>query len=287
MKILVLGVTGMLGYTLYRYLQQQRQAENIEVFGLMRGGEIPDQLAPIASGNIFTGVDLRNLDKFRRIADHVRPDIIVNCAGIIKHNLSENLSETAIAINSLLPHQLSNFSKSEGIRFIHISTDCVFSGNKGGYKEDDPCDVSDLYGMSKFLGEVVEGGALTLRTSFIGPEIRNRESLLEWFLLQKNVVNGYSKAIFSGLTTLEFAKVMCGHVFPNSDLQGLYHISSHAISKFSLLMLIKDAYDMQTEIVDDESVMIDRSLNSDKFREMTGYIPPSWPSMVKEMKDFG
>jgi dTDP-4-dehydrorhamnose reductase len=169
-------------------------------------------------------------------------------------------------------------------RLIHISTDCVFNGRKGLYKETDLSDAEDLYGKSKFIGELHDlPHAVTLRTSIIGHELNSNDSLVDWFLSQTGTVKGYKKAIFSGLPTVELARVIKDFVMPRTDLQGSYHVSADPIDKYTLLNLIANIYGKEIEIIADEKVHIDRSLNSDKFRQATGYQPPSWPILIEKM----
>ena len=173
-------------------------------------------------------------------------------------------------------------------RFIHMSTDCVFSGRDGLYRESDFADADDLYGRSKYLGEVDYPNAITLRTSIIGHELGGgARSLVGWFLAQDGSVQGYSKAIFSGLPTVELARVIKDYVLPRPEMNGLWHVSAEPIDKLELLRLVAKAYGKQIEIRPDDSVRIDRSLNSDRFRAETGFEPLPWPELVRSMCNFG
>jgi dTDP-4-dehydrorhamnose reductase len=211
---------------------------------------------------------------------------VINCIGVIKQSYEMHSVANCIHMNALFPHQLWDICKQYGVRLIHISTDCVFDGARGGYTESDQSNAVDIYGQSKALGEISEKGALTLRTSIIGHELETNLSLLNWFLSQRESVKGYQKAIFSGLTTVEMANLLNSVVLKMPSLSGLYHVSSEPIDKFSLLMLIKTQYHLPLEIDPDLGFVIDRSLNSDKFRQATGYIPPKWPDMISQMRDF-
>ena len=168
-------------------------------------------------------------------------------------------------------------------RLIHVSTDCVFSGERGGYVEGDPTDARDAYGKSKALGEVDYPHAITLRTSIIGHELQSKISLLDWFLAQNKRCNGYTKAIFSGLPTVVFAQLIRDIVIPHQELSGLYHISAKPISKFDLLKLIAEVYGKSIHIEPEEELVIDRSLNSMRFQLATGYIAPEWPELIQLM----
>jgi len=217
-----------------------------------------------------------------RLFRDVRPDVVVNCAGLTKHLPSGNDPVPALTMNALLPHRLAELCGISSARLVHISTDCVFSGNKGSYSEDDEPDAIDVYGKTKHLGEVAGPGMVTLRTSTIGHEMGTRFGLLEWFLAQERC-KGYRKAIFSGLPTVEFARVVRDFVIPNVSLEGLYHVGAEAIDKDTLLRLIAKVYRKQVEIKTDDQVVIDRSLDSKRFSVTTGYRAPSWPVMIETM----
>jgi dTDP-4-dehydrorhamnose reductase len=210
--------------------------------------------------------------------------VVINCIGLIKQRENVNNLLDVLPINSLFPHQLSEICKQYDVRLIHISTDCVFSGKKGGYVESDKSDAENLYGISKYLGEINhKENCVTLRTSIIGHELNSKKALLEWFLSQELSVKGYRKAVFSGLTTNELSKVIRDIVIPNKSLAGLFHISSKAIDKYSLLKMISEVYNKKIEIISDDSLIIDRSLDSSYFTKTTGYIAPDWHDMIKEM----
>ncbi len=213
----------------------------------------------------------------------VQPDIVINCVGIIKQlpNASDHVD--SLAINASLPHRLAKYSKMVGARLVHFSTDCVFSGSAGQYKEEDFPDANDLYGRTKYLGEVNDEHSVTLRTSIIGHELTGTKSLLEWFLSRSGEVKGFRKAIFSGLPTVEVARVIREYVIPNRELCGLYHLSVDPINKYDLLRLIAEVYRRETVIIPDEELVIDRSLNSDRFRAATGFTPKPWPELIQEM----
>jgi dTDP-4-dehydrorhamnose reductase len=172
-------------------------------------------------------------------------------------------------------------------RLIHIGTDCVFSGDRGAYTESDLPDANDLYSRSKLMGEVDYENAITLRTSIIGHELNAAHGLLGWFLAQRGPVPGFSKAIFSALPTVEFARVIQEFVIPNPKLRGTYHVAGPAISKYELLKLVAEAYGRNTPIVPETNLVIDRSLNADAFRAATGYVAPKWDELVRRMQEFG
>lgn len=278
MKVLILGASGMIGSTLLNVLADN---SNLEVTGSIRAMEPPALLGANAARLVF-GVELTNPDCLARLFREVQPDIVVNCAGLTKHLPGGNDPIPALTINALLPHRLAEFCVISKARLIQISTDCVFSGKKGNYSENDEPDATDVYGKTKLLGEVSGPGLLTLRTSTIGHETRTRLGLLEWFLSQQRC-KGYSKAIFSGLPTVEFARVVRDIVIPDASLHGLYHVGSTAIDKDSLLRLITSVYRKKVDIETDDEVVIDRSLDSTRFYFTTGYKAPTWPEMVEDM----
>jgi dTDP-4-dehydrorhamnose reductase len=236
---------------------------------------------------LISGVDVENIDSLMRVIGDTKPDVVINCIGLVKQLAEAEDPLAAIPINSLLPHRIARLCAVADARLVHMSTDCVFSGSKGMYSESDQSDAKDLYGRSKFLGEVDYPNAITLRTSIIGHELEGARSLVGWFLSQSGSVRGFKKAIFSGLPTVEIARLIRDFVLPDPHLHGLYHVSADPINKYDLLGLIADAYGKRIEIVLDESYFIDRSLDSARFRSITGFEPKPWVELVRSMRDFG
>lgn len=233
---------------------------------------------------IRTHVDVLDDDSLVSLLTAARPDVVINNVGLIKQLAAAKDPLVALPINALFPHRLARLAALCGARLIHVSTDCVFTGAKGLYVESDPADATDLYGMSKYLGETVDyENAITLRTSIIGRELSSSHSLVDWFLAQRGEIKGYRKAIFSGLPTCELAAIIRDVVIPKRDLSGLYHVSAEPISKYDLLRLIGAEYGKEIEIVPDDRVVIDRSLDSTRFRNATGYIAPEWPELIRRM----
>ncbi len=216
--------------------------------------------------------------------EEVSPTVVVNCIGIVKQAEAARDPLVSIEVNSLFPHRLARLCRTRGIRLIHISTDCVFSGRKGDYTENDFSDAEDLYGRTKFLGEVSDEGCLTLRTSMIGRELETSNGLIEWFLAQEgNTVSGYKRAIFSGFTTNALAEIIAKIITEHTDIHGVWHVASDPFSKFELLSLVKQVYKLNIHIEPDETVVCDRSLNSERFRKVTGFVPPTWHDMIEQM----
>jgi dTDP-4-dehydrorhamnose reductase len=283
MRILILGATGMLGYQIFKTCIDR----NITALAVVRNKQLLlDNLAPEFSDRIGVIDDVKNIAAIAEIIASFKPDYLVNCVGIIKQSpLAENHYES-IAVNSFLPHQLARLSVDAGFRLIHISTDCVFDGRKGMYKETDPSDAYDLYGKTKYLGEVNYGQAITLRTSIIGHELAvSKHGLVDWFLSQEKKVNGFSKAIFSGVTTLELTRIILDVLSRPEMEPGLYQVASKPISKLDLLKIIAEVYKKEIEIVPTDNFVIDRSLDGSRFQNVTGYQIADWPTMVTGMHD--
>ncbi|MFA4903607.1 MAG: SDR family oxidoreductase [Desulfobaccales bacterium] len=280
-RILVLGASGALGHVMFTWLSGR---DGLEVFGTVRDQE---QAGHWFSQNLLNkclgNVDAFNFNSLINALALVKPEIVVNCIGIVKQSHLAADPVMSISINSLLPHRLAVACRLAGIRLIQMSTDCVFDGVRGNYREEDPANALDIYGRTKALGEVTSAGCLTVRTSIISHELRGKLGLLEWFLAQKNQVRGFTRAIFSGFPMITFTKIIEDYLLEDPGLTGLYHISSVPITKYDLLKLVAKQYGKKIEITPDHSLKVDRSLDSSSFRKITGYTPPSWPEMVAEM----
>lgn len=283
MKILVLGASGMLGNAMYRLLSQSQE---LEVWATIRSDSSRRFFPDALGSRLISGVDVEDQDSLTRTLAQVQPDVVVNCIGLVKQLADANDPLVALPINSMLPHRLAHLCRLANARLIHVSTDCVFSGSRGNYRESDTSDATDLYGKSKFIGEVSYPHSVTLRTSIIGHELTGSHSLIGWFLAQSGPVKGYTKAIFSGLPTVELARVVRDHVLPNRDLSGLYHVAAEPIAKFDLLNIVAKVYGKDITIEPDDRVSIDRSLNAERFRAATGYVAPAWPDLIARMRDF-
>lgn len=283
-RVLVIGASGMLGNAVLRLFSQ---SPGYEAFGSVRSSAVRHLLPDDVQPNLINGVDVENADSLMRLFDIARPNIVINCVGLVKQLAQANDPLAAIPLNAILPHRLARLCAVAGARFVHMSTDCVFSGAQGMYMESDVADAKDLYGLSKFLGEVDYPRAITLRTSIIGHELDGARSLVDWFLAQEGSVRGFKRAIFSGLPTVEVARVIRDYVIPHPELHGLYHLSAAPINKFDLLTLVAATYGKSIDINVDEQLVIDRSLNSTRFRQVTGYEPKSWPELISLMHDFG
>ncbi len=280
MKVLVIGGGGMLGHKLVQILSVK-----FDVWTTVRGeSKAFDEIKIFDKSRVYENINVEDIRKIETIIDRLKPQIVINAVGIIKQlHESTDIVQT-LTINSIFPHRLAEITKKYNARLITFSTDCVFSGKKGNYKEDDLADAVDLYGKSKNLGEVDSDNCLTLRTSIIGRELFSAHSLVEWFLSNRGKqVNGYVNAIFSGFPTIVISEIIADLIVNHKNLEGLYHLSSEPINKFELLELLKNEYKIDIEIVPYENFYIDRSLDSTKFRTATGLQPIGWEEMLQKM----
>jgi len=283
-SILVLGATGMLGHAMFRGLAG---TTGCRVIGSTRTAAQHHRFSEPLRSRLVNNVDANNPDSLSKVLDDVRPDVVINCIGLVKQLPGANDPLSAIPVNALLPHRLARLCRPMGARLIHISTDCVFDGTKGNYVETDPPDATDLYGRSKLLGELDCPDAITLRTSIIGPELAGARGLVGWFLSQSGSVKGFRRAIFSGLPTVELTRVVRDFVLPDASLYGLYHVSAAPISKYDLLKIVADVYRCRIDLQPDDALVVDRSLDSSRFRNRTGYQPPAWHDLIRRMHEFG
>lgn len=280
MRILILGGDGMLGHRLLMHLQQNHETK----VTLRRDLSAYEQYGLFTPENSYTGVEVGDRERLLEVAGDFRPEAVVNAVGIIKQRGAAKEAIPSLEINSLLPHRLAVLCKAIGARLVHVSTDCVFSGRKGNYTEEDIADAEDLYGRSKLLGEVAEPGSVTLRTSIIGLELARKGSLIEWFLAQKGEIRGFTKAIYTGLTTAEMSRVIERVLVDHPDLSGVWQVASAPINKYDLLVRFAEILGRDDlNITPDDSVEIDRSLVPAAFERATGYSAPGWDGMLEEL----
>lgn len=282
MKILVLGASGMLGNAMLRVMSAQ---EAWSVFGTVRGVD-PALHVAAPRAVLIPGVHADQPDSLLAAFAQARPDVVINCVGLVKQLSNAEDPLVAVPINTLLPHRLARMCEVAGARLVHVSTDCVFSGKQGNYTESDLADAQDVYGRSKLLGEVDYPHAVTLRTSIIGHELRSAHGLIDWFLSQQARVKGYTEAVFSGLPTCELARVVRDFVIPHASLRGVYHVAAEPISKHDLLQIVNREYGKNLQIESDDQVKINRSLDASRFREATGYVATAWPDLIAKMREF-
>ncbi|GJD48525.1 dTDP-4-dehydrorhamnose reductase [Methylobacterium crusticola] len=267
----------MLGHACMSVLAR---SPDLAVHGSVRGAAPPD-----AGAAIVPDVDVLSPDHLAGVMRRVRPDVVINAVGLVKQRRAALDPRVAVPINTLLPHRLADLCDLAGARLVTISTDCVFDGAKGRYSEADRVTATDLYGLSKHLGEIADRpNVVTLRTSIIGRERASAVGLLEWFLRAGPRIQGYRNAVFSGVPTVILAEIIRDHVLPRPDLHGLYHVSAEPISKFDLLTLLAEAYGSGTAIEPVPEPRIDRSLDSTRFRRETGFAPAGWMDMLLHMR---
>jgi len=283
MRVLVIGGTGMLGHKLVEELGRQ----GYEVWASVRcSPEKYEELGLISSNRLIGKFDVRGQEAAKALLDEVRPDVAINAAGIVKQHKESADSVASIEVNSLFPHKLAAEAEKIGTRVITISTDCVFSGEKGCYIEYDIPDAADLYGRSKLLGELAKKGTLTIRTSMIGRELVGHKGLVEWFLASEGTrVKGFSNAFFSGMTTGALSRIIGDAILTNPKLEGVFHLSAEKISKLELLEMLKEHFSLNIEIDPVREPRLDRSLNSLLLKEKTGITVPSWTAMIQELAE--
>lgn len=281
MRIVVLGATGMLGHKLV-----QRLSRHNEVHATVRNEKSSELLRRAVADDIsiLDGIEAENFDSILNVIERIEPDAILNCIGIVKQSPESQDPVKSIKINSLFPQQLAEYCSNKGIRLVCYSTDCVFSGMKGKYTQDDIPDPVDIYGRSKLLGEVDRRGCITIRSSIIGRELSMKRGLVEWLIAQtgKNVL-GYRNAIFSGFSTLEMANITSLLLNEHKELNGIWQVASPPITKYDLLCLIREVAGLVIGIEPDDRFKCDRSLDGSRFEKATGYIAPDWQRMVRSM----
>jgi dTDP-4-dehydrorhamnose reductase len=278
-RILVVGASGMLGHEAVRVL-----APDFEVWGACRRPEaLPDLGVP--AERLLGGLDATDTAGAYALVERVKPDLVLNAVGIVKQRADAKAAIPSIQVNSLWPHVLADACAEHGARMVHVSTDCVFSGLRGMYTEVDVPDAFDLYGRSKLLGEVTDReNAVTLRTSIIGWQRGEATGLVGWFAAHRHeALTGFTKAVFSGLTTRALTGVVRDAVLPDASLSGLWHVSADPIDKHTLLTKLAGYLDWDVDLTPSEELVIDRSLDSTRFRERTGWTPPSGDEMLEEL----
>ena len=272
----------MLGSTLFHYF---RRSPSIEVYGLVRDHKLRPLFSDFDRQYLVFGHDFRNDDQLGSVLETMYPDVIINCVANLRPQITQSDVLNGFEINSILPHRIAWHCSRRGCRLIHISTDGVFSGETGSYTESDVPDPIDRYGQQKLLGEVAYARALTIRTSIIGHDLFPGNNLIDWLLRQRGTCKGFSRVIFNGLPTLELARVLRDYVLPVPSLRGIFHVGASPISKFSLIKLVAEVYDLNLQIEAEDSICCNRSLDCKEFQTRTGYVAPDWPSLIISMHD--
>jgi len=280
MRVLVLGATGMLGSSVFRLLSEN---DSWEVFGTVRSPELKTLFPVEFRQRLVEGVDVNDHETLTKVFFQTVPDVVINCIALSKGAQNANDPRQAYLIYAVLPHKLAVLCSLSKARLVHISTDGVFSGERGSYAENDTPDAKDIYGVTKLMGEVSYPHTITIRTSIIGHELKTTNCLIDWFLSQEIQCKCFTRSIFSGLPTVVLARIIRDVVMPRADMFGVYHVAAEPISKFDLLQLVANVYKKSIELVPDDSVVIDRSLNADHFRVVTGYVVPKWEDLINAM----
>lgn len=282
MRVLILGISGMLGNAMFRFFSEQGRHS---VWGTLRHKNDASFFDEKLHDHVISDIDVLNQDSLVSLLGRIKPDYVINCIGLVKQLTEVDDPLLTLQVNAMFPHQLARLCGLSNARLLQISTDCVFSGSKGSYTESDVPDATDLYGRSKWMGEVQYPHTLTIRTSIIGHELQTRRSLIEWFLSQSGQCNGYTKAIFSGFPTIVLAKIAHDYLADRPDLCGIYHVAAAPISKHDLLTLVAKQYQKPIQLIQDEQVSIDRSLDASRFNQRVGFAPPDWRWLVEAMHD--
>jgi dTDP-4-dehydrorhamnose reductase len=283
-RVLILGGTGMLGHKVFQFARDRFPETWCTIRSRLDGSGLDRIGLSAPADRIRENVDVMDWRAVSDALQELRPDVVVNCVGIVKQRAEAKAAIPSITINALLPHRLAAALADWSGRLVHISTDCVFSGRRGHYTEDDVPDAEDLYGRSKLLGEVTAANAVTIRTSMIGRELREHRALLDWLLQQDGrTIKGFRRAFYSGLTTNELARVICRIIEDHPRLSGLYQVTSETITKYDLLTLIVDTFGLGIRVEPDDEFFCDRSLVGDRFRKATGYHCPPWTALVRDL----
>ena len=285
MKLLILGASGLLGNTILKYFFEK---SDYQTFGTIRNTFKVKYFDKKYHKKLLILKDILDFVDLKNIINNIKPNVLINCIGLNNKIKKDDFLtiEKYILINSLFPHKLQSICSDFDIRLIHLSSDCVFSGKKGNYTEKDFPDPIDIYGKSKLMGELDYDKSLTIRKSVIGHELFSKEGLLEWFLNKNDKVEGYKKAIFSGLTVLELARIIDIFILPKNDLNGILHIAGFPISKYDLLNIISSEYKKSIDLIPNDFLEINRSLDSSYFNRLTGYQNQPWPLLIKSMHEF-
>lgn len=273
----------MLGHALVRFWR-----ERFDVWTTLRGNnfETVERFGIFERDKTLTNISAENFDSVVNAFAAVKPDVTVNCIGVIKQLKTAQDPITTLSVNSIFPHRVAKLCQAAGARFITLSTDCVFSGKRGNYTEDDTPDATDLYGQSKHWGEVAGENCLTLRTSIIGRELETAHSLVDWFLSNRGkneTVKGFTKAIYTGFPTVIFADILANIIENHPNLNGVWQVSSEPINKYELLKLVNKEFNAGIEIEPFDDFYCDRSLDSTRFRRETNFKPQLWKEMIAAM----
>lgn len=285
MKVLVIGGAGMLGHQCYLKFKKHFGENNVGCT-LRKSASHYSRFGLFEGPNVFSNVDASDFGKVEEVLNSFKPEAVVNCVGLTLRKPELGDFENALELNSMLPHRLALWGLNNDCRVIHFSTDCVFDGSLGGYTEMNAPSAKDVYGKTKFLGEIHYRNSLTMRLSIVGRELEGKTELIEWFLGQKGKeVSGYSEVMYSGLTTNKVADevIRVLEMFP--QLSGLYQVSSEPISKYDLLELVKDIYRTDITLIKNTNYKSNKVLRCDKYVLATSFTQPRWTDLIQQMKN--
>ena len=277
-KILVIGASGLIGNAIFHECLNFKY----DVYGTIKRKN-KKYFFKKNSNKIFSNIRIENDKEIVKIIKKIKPNIVINCAAVVKKYIDLYSIKKIFEINSKFPKKLEHLTSMYNFKLIHISTDCVFDGKHGNYSEDDIPNPQDIYGLSKYFGEVKSDNCLTIRTSVIGPELKKSQGLYEWFMKQNGKIKGYKKFIFSGLTSFELSKIIISNL-SNFKLGSIVHISSKPINKFELLKKFKKTFSKKDLVIKEcNKIKINRSLISN-FQKKNNIKISSWNKMLSDMK---
>lgn len=280
-RVLVVGANGLLGHSVVRELSPA-----LDVWALTRQPATSSHLLArwLRIDRWIGGIDVRQDEELSQVLTRCRPQIVINCAGVIKQRLSS--PREMWRLNAEVPHRLAHLTHQVGARLIHVSTDCVFDGARGSNRECDHPNATDLYGMSKAAGEPKGEHVLTIRSSHVGFEVTPGPSLLSWVMSRRgNAVDGYVNAKYSGVSTPTFARALRMLVEMSHPLSGVFHLASGPITKSSLLEMLNSTMRLNLSIIPVAEPKIDRTLDARAFEARTGFRVPTWDDMVSEIAE--
>lgn len=285
MKVLIIGGAGMLGHQCFIKLSKHFGSENVGCT-IRKLKKHYSRFGLFSAANVFESVDVADFHKLEEILKKFRPEVIVNCVGLTLRKPALGDFENALEINSMLPHRLALWGNANNCRVIHFSTDCVFDGSLGGYSEADSPSAKEVYGKTKFLGEIHYKNSITLRLSIVGRELEGKTELIEWFLSQKGKqISGFSEVLYSGLTTNRVADEVIRLIEDFPEISGLYQVSSEPISKYDLLKLVNEIYHVDVTINKNPNYKSNKILRCDTYAQLTGFTQPQWPDLIQQMKN--